>query len=185
MYTPVWMCESCKVDLITEIGIVQGLVVIHTNKNTLQYKWQGMYSIWWTSFLIFVCHTDVYVSTCFLIYVCHTDVCVSTCFLIYVCHTDVCVSTCFLIIVYHTDVCFYMFSDLCMSYKCVCFYMLSSTNKTDNHDITEILLKVVLNTTTLTLCYSTISLWWWRKGNNKLINTYVISNLIITIINWI
>jgi hypothetical protein len=38
----VWMCESCKVDLITpEIGIVQGLVVIHTHKNTLQYKWQA------------------------------------------------------------------------------------------------------------------------------------------------
>jgi hypothetical protein len=30
----------------------------------------------------------------------------------------------------------------------------SSTNKTDNHDMTEILLKVALNTTTLTLTQS-------------------------------
>jgi hypothetical protein len=29
----------------------------------------------------------------------------------------------------------------------------SSTNKTDHHDITEILLKVALNTTTLTLLF--------------------------------
>ena len=32
-------------------------------------------------------------------------------------------------------------------------YQLSSTNKTDHHDITEILLKMVLNTIKLTLTY--------------------------------
>jgi hypothetical protein len=61
MYTPVWMCESCKVDLITpEIGIVQGLVVIHTHKNTLQYKWQGG-TVYGEP--VFLCHTDMCVST--------------------------------------------------------------------------------------------------------------------------
>jgi hypothetical protein len=33
----------------------------------------------------------------------------------------------------------------------------SSTNKTDRHDIAEILLKVALNTTTLTLNYSVLA----------------------------
>ena len=55
------MCESCKVDLITpEIGIVQGLVVIHTHKNTLQYKWQGG-TVYGEP--VFLCHTDMCVST--------------------------------------------------------------------------------------------------------------------------
>ena len=35
--------------------------------------------------------------------------------------------------------------------NCKCFCVFSSTNKTDCHDITEILLKVALNTITLTL----------------------------------
>ena len=34
--------------------------------------------------------------------------------------------------------------------QCMWFSPVSSTNKTDRHDITEILLKVALNTTTLT-----------------------------------
>jgi len=32
-------------------------------------------------------------------------------------------------------------------------------NKTDRHDITELLLKVVLNTITLT---HTLCIWWWE-----------------------
>ena len=33
---------------------------------------------------------------------------------------------------------------------CFCDFVISSTNKTDRHNITEILLKVALNTVTLT-----------------------------------
>jgi hypothetical protein len=36
----------------------------------------------------------------------------------------------------------------------------SSTNKTDHNDITEILLKVVLNTITLTLVKKNLCVWW-------------------------
>jgi len=32
--------------------------------------------------------------------------------------------------------------------------LISSTNKTDHHDITEIILKMALNTIALTLCYT-------------------------------
>jgi len=38
-------------------------------------------------------------------------------------------------------------------------YYISSTNKTDHHDITEILLKVALNTLTLTIIL-TIKVSW-------------------------
>ena len=37
--------------------------------------------------------------------------------------------------------------------------LVSSTNKTDRHDITEILLKVALNTITLTLKSSSMNIW--------------------------
>jgi hypothetical protein len=47
----------------------------------------------------------------------------------------------------------------------------SSTNKTDSHDITEILLKVALTTTTLTLTtlehhtnQMWLSVWLWKES---------------------
>ena len=49
----------------------------------------------------------------------------------------------------------------------------SSTNKTDRHDITEILLKVALNTITLTLCswqeqdYKQLSTFGWKVCNGR------------------
>jgi hypothetical protein len=45
----------------------------------------------------------------------------------------------------------------------------SSTNKTDGHDATEILLKVTLNTITLTLCQCQLPsflCWNWSTGRN-------------------
>jgi len=41
--------------------------------------------------------------------------------------------------------------ERCRGRKVVGFTTVSSTNKTDGHDITEILLKMVLNTITVTL----------------------------------
>jgi hypothetical protein len=41
---------------------------------------------------------------------------------------------------------------------------LSSTNKTDRHDITEILLKVTLNTITLTLYFTLLSATYETKS---------------------
>ena len=66
------------------------------------------------------------------------------------------------------------FSDLFgnVSYTCHFFYQInlwwfslgtpvSSTIKTDRHDITEVLLKVALNTITLT---PQLNLWWYSPG---------------------
>jgi hypothetical protein len=54
---------------------------------------------------------------------------------------------------------------------------LSSTNKIDRHDITEILLKVALNTITLTLTleHKKISMVQWA-GFEKFINRWTVSN---------
>jgi hypothetical protein len=51
--------------------------------------------------------------------------------------------------------------------------LVSSTNKTDRHNITEILLKVALNTITLTRTYC---VWMWKKVKN-------IFKLLISVIN--
>ena len=47
----------------------------------------------------------------------------------------------------------------------------SSTNKTDRHDITEILLKVVLNTINTKFCHSAFYFWFkvWQMSNNNYI----------------
>jgi hypothetical protein len=53
--------------------------------------------------------------------------------------------------------------SLCKRFSVTCgMSVVSSTNETDRHDITEILLKVALNTTTLILtsCKSFIKLKW-------------------------
>ena len=50
-----------------------------------------------------------------------------------------------------------------------------STNKTDCHDITEILLKVALNTITLTLDHVLIVI---DQTNLQIVNVYVLLNLI-------
>jgi len=47
--------------------------------------------------------------------------------------------------------------------------LVSSTNETDSHDIVELLLKVVLNTITLTIINLSKSL------NNSLINCYIVT----------
>jgi len=43
----------------------------------------------------------------------------------------------------------------------------SSTNKTDRHDITQILLKVALNTITLTLTPMRLKIQYKQKGENE------------------
>jgi hypothetical protein len=40
--------------------------------------------------------------------------------------------------------------------------VVSSTNKTDRHDVTEILMKVALNTINLNLYCNGQFYWWWK-----------------------